>query len=190
MFTSHSQFVSPVYQNQTQPQEPHSHLTLQRFLPPVPSMLHNVVSSVGHLVHVSHRGKHNISVPSSEGHQGPQCPQVMPLSCFHKGTQSTGSRMLQSSVSRAIAMLCFLPSSVSEDHQHVKHIFMHISIWHTGLSCLGLSCFPDQLLLKTGNPISRPALRNHTLPLLRMELSQHLVTVLNHNFETLFVYYI
>lgn len=28
------------------------------------------------------------------------------------------------------------------------------------------------------------------LPLLRMELSQHLVTVLNHNFETLFVYYI
>lgn len=70
-----------------------------------------------------------------------------------------------------IVVLGFLLSSVSEDHQHVKHIFMHISIWHAGLSCLGLSCFPSQSLLKTGNPISRPALRNHALPLLRIELS-------------------
>lgn len=122
----------------------------------------------------------------SEGNWEPQCQQqLLQLSSFHNGRQSLGIGCFKGPASREIVVLCFFPSSASEDHQHVKHIFMHISIWHTGLSC-----FPGQSLPETGNPISRPALRNHTLPLLRMELSQHLVTVLNHNFETLFVYYI
>lgn len=127
----------------------------------------------------------------SEGNQGPRCQQqLLRLSSFHNGRQSLGIGCFRGPASRVIVVLCFFLSSAGEDHQHVKHIFMHISIWHTGLSCLGLSCFPGQSLPETGNPISRPALRNHTLPLLRMEPSQHLVTVLNHNFETLFVYYI
>lgn len=84
-----------------------------------------------------------------------------------------------------------LPPALSQwGSSTCKAHFMHTSIWHTGLSCLGLSYIPGQLLLKTQNPISRPDFRKHMLPLLRMELSQHLVTVLNHNFETLFVYYI
>lgn len=143
MLMSHSQFLTQIYKNSN------NHTHTQRFLFLVLSVPQSVMWDTWPRCPTV---KHNIPVPTRASRTS-----VPPGHAALKEQGALGAGHFRALWAELAVVLCLLPSSARADHQHVKHIFRHISIWHTGLSCLGLSYFPDQSLLKRGNPISRPA---------------------------------